>query len=111
MKMKKLDKTLPGFVSNISHGKMEILEDLIGTQYEEFRCIFELLKSFVDDITDLEHKESDSGKLIIHVHTESTKTAREIFNEAMQYLDSNQGKCKGDITTTGMVVKMKISRK
>lgn len=111
MKAKKLNKTLPCFVSNISHGEMEILEELIGSQYEEFRYIFDLLKSFVDEITQLEHKESDSGKLVIHVHTESTKAAREIFNEAQQYMESNDGKCKGDISTTGMVVKLKITRK
>ena len=78
--MKKMKSTLPSFAESISNGRIEELEDLMCTHYDEFLTIFHLLKDSVDDIARLEYKEKSDGKLTINVHTITIKQAEDIKN-------------------------------
>lgn len=110
--MKKMKSTLPSFAESISNGKIEELEDLMCTHYDEFLMIFHLLKDSVDDISRLEYKEKSDGKLTIHVHIITIKGAEDIKNSASKILkELEDSSCDGEISVMANVVKIKLTKK
>lgn len=110
--MKKMKSTLPSFAESISDGKIEELEDLMCTHYDEFLMIFHLLKDSVDDISRLEYKEKSDGKLTIHVHTITIKGAEDIKKSATNILkELEESSCDGEISVMANVVKIKLTKK
>lgn len=110
--MKKVKSTLPSFAESISNGKIEELEELMCEHYDEFLMIFKLLKDSVDDISRLEYKEKENGKMTIHVHTITIKSAEDIRKSGTKILKSIEDpKCDGDISVMANIVKIKLTKK
>ena len=110
--MKKMKSTLPSFAESISNGRIEELEDLMCTHYDEFLTIFHLLKDSVDDIARLEYKEKSDGKLTINVHTITIKQAEDIKKSATKILkEIEDSACDGEISAMANIVKIKLTKK
>lgn len=110
--MKKVKSTLPSFAESISEGNIDSLEDLICRHYDEFLCLFQVLKDSVSDITRLEYKEKEDGKMTIHVHTDTFNSAERIVKKAKRSLsDIGNENCESDISLMVNIVKIKIIKK
>ena len=101
--MKKMKSTLPSFAESISNGRIEELEDLMCTHYDEFLTIFHLLKDSVDDIARLEYKEKSDGKLTINVHTITIKQAED--KQSAQIVFTVSEKDTGTINNLSNIIK------
>ena len=110
--MKKMKSTLPSFAESISNGRIEELEELMCTHYDEFITIIHLLKDSVDDIARLEYKEKSDGKLTINVHTITIKQADDIKKTASTILNEiEDSACDGEISAMANIVKIKLTKK
>lgn len=110
--MKKVKSTLPSFAESISEGNIDALEDLMCRHYDEFLCLFQVLKDSVSDITRLEYKEKEDGKMTIHVHTDTFVSSERLAKKVKKMLlEAKNDQCDGEISVLANIVKIKLTQK
>lgn len=110
MKEKKSKVTLPSFVTSISGGEYDSLEDLILNRYTECRYVYYLLYDSIDMIKEVCHSEKKEGRLSIRVNTYSDKDAVYIKKKIVKYQSSEENKYNIVVNTEDNSVTIRIDK-
>lgn len=110
MKEKRSKVTLPSFVTSISGGEYDSLEDLILNRYTECRYVYYLLYDSIDMIKEVCHSEKKEGRLAITVNTYSDEDAVDLKKKIIQYQSSEENKYNIDVKVQKSSVTIRINK-
>lgn len=110
MKGKRSKVTLPSFVTSISGGMYDSLEDLILHRYKECRYVYYLLYDSIDMVKEVCHSEKKEGRLSITVNTYSDEDAIQLKEKIIDYRSSEENKYNIEITTQKNSVTIQINK-